>query len=43
MQRLIIEQAAARIMALELEQELTQRPKRKPTRPWWAISWPRLW
>jgi hypothetical protein len=43
MQRLIIEQAAARIMALELQQELAERPKRRPARPWWAISWPRLW
>lgn len=43
MQQSIIERAAARIMALELQQELAERPKRRPARPWWAISWPRLW
>lgn len=36
----IIQQAAARVMALECELELIRRPRR---RPWWAISWPRLW
>jgi hypothetical protein len=36
----IIQQAAARILELEVEQELQRRPGR---RPWWAISWPRLW
>jgi hypothetical protein len=37
----IIQQAAARVMALECELELVRRPR--PRRPWWAISWPRLW
>jgi hypothetical protein len=40
MQGSIIQQAAARVMALECELELQRRPRR---RPWWAISWPRLW
>lgn len=37
----IIQQAAARVMALECELELVRRPR--PRRPWWAINWPRLW
>lgn len=41
MQQSIIERAAARIMALEATEALRQR--QKPARPWWAISWPRLW